>query len=115
MLKPNKAELINQYLQEGNLQRCIELLEIATQEDQRDLQFLTSGNDVHRRLKDHKRALRYAEALLQEYPNKPVGYIRTSQDYLALGSNIEAKKAIENGLDQFPDHAGILIVAIEVV
>ena len=114
MHKPNKAALIHQYLQENNLQRCIEILESATQEDHHDLPFLTRGNDVHRKLKDHKQALIYAEALLQEHPNKPVGYIRTSQDYLALGSNIEAKKAIENGLDQFPEHAGILVVAIEV-
>ena len=84
MHKPSKAELIHQYLQENNLQRCIELLESATQEDHHDLAFLTCGNDVYRVLKDHKQALKYAEALLKEHPNKPVGYIRTSQEYLAL-------------------------------
>ena len=94
MYKPNKAELVHQYLQENNLKRCIELLESATEEDQRDLQLLTRGNDVYRELKDHKQALKYAEAMLQKHPNKPVGYIRTSQDHLALGFNIEAKKRL---------------------
>ena len=84
----NRAELINQYLQDNKLQSCMELLETATEEDQRDLQFLTRANDVQRALKDHKQALKYSECLLREYPNKPVGYIKTSQDNLALGHNI---------------------------
>lgn len=114
MSNPNKAELLEQNLRDNNLQGCIEILKTATQEDQRDLKFLTRANDVQRALKDHKQALKYAEALLQEHPNKPVGYIRASQENLALGFKIDAKKNIKDGLILFPDHPGVLSTANQV-
>ena len=114
MGNPNKAELLEQDLRDNNLQGCIEILKTATQEDQRDLQFLTRANDVQRALKDHKQALKYAELLLQEHPNKPVGYIRASQENLALGFKIDAKKNIEDCLNLFPDHPGVLSTANQV-
>ena len=114
MSNPTKAELLKQNLRENNLQGCIEMLKTATQEDQKDLQFLTLANDVQRALKDHKQALKYAEALLQEHSNKPIGYIRTSQEKLALGCKADAQKNIEAGLNLFPDHPGILTVANQV-
>ena len=97
MSHPNKAELLEKELRVNNLQGCIEILTTATQDDQRDLQFLTRANDVQRALKDHKQALKYAAALLKAHPNKPVGYIRASQDNLVLGFKIDAKKNIEDG------------------
>ena len=114
MSHPNKAELLEKELRVNNLQGCIEILTTATQDDQRDLQFLTRANDVQRALKDHKQALKYAAALLKEHPNKPVGYIRASQENLALGFKIDAKKNIEDGLNLFPDHPGILTAANQV-
>ena len=114
MSDPNKAELLEKELRVNNLQGCIEILTTATQDDQRDLQFLTRANDVQRALKDHKQALKYAAALLKEHPNKPVGYIRASQENLALGFKIDAKKNIEDGLKLFPDHPGILTAANQV-
>ena len=114
MSNPTKAELLKQNLQENNLQGCIEMLKTATQEDQKDLQFLTLANDIQRALKDHKQALKYAEALLQEHAGKPIGYIRTSQEKLALGCTADAQKNIEAGLNLFPDHPGILTVANQV-
>ena len=114
MSHPNKAELLEKELRVNNLQGCIEILTTATQDDQRDLQFLTRANDVQRALKDHKQALKYAAELLKEHPNKPVGYIRASQENLALGFKIDAKKNIEDGLNLFPDHPGILTAANQV-
>lgn len=114
MSNPTKAELLKQNLRENNLQGCIEMLKTATQEDQKDLQFLTLAKDVQRALKNHKQALKYAEALLQEHSNKPIGYIRTSQEKLALGCKADVQKNIEAGLNLFPDHPGILTVANQV-
>ena len=114
MSHPNKAEVLKRCLQENDLQGCIAMLNQATDDDLQNLQFLTVANDIQRALKDHKQALYYAELLLTEHPNKPVGYIRTSQENLCLGRKNVAQRTIEDGLNRFPEHQGILTVAHQV-
>lgn len=114
MSHPNKAEVLKRFLEENDLQSCIAMLNQATDDDLQNLQFLTVSNDIQRALKDHKQALFYAEVLLKEHPNKPVGYIRTSQENLCLGRKNVARRTIEDGLNRFPEHRGILTVAHQV-
>ena len=114
MKTSEKTGLIKQNLKDNNPEASLSTLNNATQADLRDLQFLTCANDVQRALKNNDQALIYAELLKTEHPDKPVGFIRTAQELMALQCTAKAVAVIEEGLEQFPNHPNVLTAAHQV-
>ena len=114
MTTNEKIETLKRNLREKNLKASLSILNNATEDDLHDLGFLTYANDVQRALKNNDQALIYAEHLLTKHPGKPVGYIRTAQELLALQRTAEAVAMIEKGLQLFPDHPNVLTAAHQV-
>ena len=109
-----KTEQLTHYLQSKQNDRCCSILNSATAEDLLDLDFLTRANDVQRACGNIDQALYYAKLLKQTYPKRPVGYVRTAQDHLALQETSAALHSIDEGLRQFPDHPRVLTAANQI-
>ena len=114
MKTSQKTEKIRENLTAKKPKACLSILNDATPDDLIDLEFLTRANDVQRALKNNKQALLYAELLKEHHPDKAVGYIRTAQELSALKCTQHAIRAIEQGLEQFPNHPSVLTAAHQV-
>ena len=103
-----KIKILSSHLKKKDLSPCIKILENATTEDQKNIQFLFLANDIYRSQKNYKKCLVYSELILERYPERPAGYYRNGQDRLALGQRDEAVAIIKKGLKKYPENIEIL-------
>jgi predicted Zn-dependent protease len=103
-----KISQLDNYLRSQDLDKSLELIETASNEDLKDIHFLTRANDIFQRLKRHKDALKSAKLLKEIFPQKPVGYARCAQSYLALHEIDSALKVLNEGLIIEPNHATLI-------
>jgi tetratricopeptide (TPR) repeat protein len=64
---------------------------------------LTIANNVYRATDDREQSLKYAKLLITHHPDNPHGYIRSTQDLVALKRFEAAQKQIQTGLEKIPN------------
>ena len=75
---------------------------------------LAVANDIYRASGDREKSLEYAELLITHYPDNPFGYIRFTEDLVALKRFDRAQKKIRADLEKFPNQFNLLIVANDI-
>ena len=73
------------------------------------LYLLIFSTDVYRASGDREKSLKYAQLLITHHTNHPSGYLRASQDLIALKRLEEAKAIINAGIDIFENPNLLLI------
>ncbi len=78
------------------------------------LNLLIIATDVHRAYCDREKSIKYSELLITHHPENWNGYARAAQDLIFLKRFDEALSKLIAGLEKFPNHLNLLIIATDV-
>lgn len=105
------ADYIKTLLIAKSLKEARDEIQVALERFPAKLDLLVVATDVYRALGEPEKSLKYAELIVIHYPERWNGYVRASQDLIALKRFDAARKKIQTGLEKIPNQLNLLTIA----
>jgi len=102
------------FLKANKLKEAEEVIAFGLKSFPNQINLLIVASDVYRASGNYMSSLEQAKLLVKHYPHQPSGYIRSAQDLIDSGEELQAQKAIEDGINIAPNNLHSIVVSREI-
>ena len=105
------ADKIKNFLKSKSLSEARDEIQVGLERFPTQFNLLFVATDVYRALGELENSLKHAELMIIHYPERWNGYVRASEDLIALKRFDAARKQIQAGLEKIPNQLNLLTIA----